>query len=288
MHLALPCFSASSIRLGACCLHGETLVEHRFSRSTFFGYHREESEMLKNEGLLSHFRDKAQETLASGDASTFVRVAADTQRDFESLPPQSPLFLDPDLAFNGPLSPLNGHYQKIYRLSFNKILAVLAHEQRIVSNQSGYYFTGGRGVGKTTMLRISATTIAQLLPKNILTVYTDYASGPQPPLRPSQLVFRAMGHHPVLHDKLQQTDQNSGIDALLAVAEQHRVSVSFYADELQEAYVSDVWSEMHTLATSLKHSLFVTGSDALLPLMVCCEPSHRSYLHSRKYTVLSS
>lgn len=242
----------------------------RYNAVLMYGRHACDDDMLPSGDLdtLVTLRASADAAVSSRDLDKFLDICYATVRLMERLPSKNPLHFPEYLSFVNAPAPWNDVFKKGLANIFAKVMDVRATARNTTirpNNASGMALAGGRGVGKSNGLRLLTLVPALLFPRDIVSVYVDYAGTTMKP-PPSQL----------LRDALRCATGEEGLPApdaplecvLDAIEDNDRVAV-FAGDEFETVYgTATIWGELHVLATKYTPTLFLADSGFKVRAMI--------------------
>jgi hypothetical protein len=241
---------------------------HRIHAPVMLG--RFDGDERVRDATLIRYRMQAEKAFRKRNADAFINVARKTithlgRRSMREMP----LYLPRTLVFLDPPSPASSIMDEVLRKAFSKACDAADIPGGHLNNNSGRAISGVRGVGKIYCLRTCGIVMPLLL-DNVISVWVDYASVEKSDPHRSPFVlmkeawYRRGVQTPVLDD-----EKPENMISLLGHAAKARLSFMLIADEVGHVYTEDtVWTDLHTLANSMHHSLFVSDSSSVLRQLV--------------------
>jgi hypothetical protein len=214
----------------------------------------------------------AKEAMNEADDEKFTNASFSLIRHLETLENNHPLWLNPDIMFNGEGSHLHSSYSDIFSMCLLKTVSTVNPQLSPSSNYSGHYFVGPRGIGKSVMMQTCCLVVGQLLPDTV-SMYLDASVEHQFPFR-----------HSLIHllnerSRDNSLDINSPIRIVLSRAAELKCSLSIFIDEAHVLYKNETdWPDILACITGYRSSVFLSGSDTLLVPCVKLRSKDREFL----------
>ena len=240
-------------------------VRERSTELHFLGKYKEDKEILhdKIHSNLNEEISKSHFTFKDNDWKIFSQQIHHVISKCEKLQPSSPFKLRSQLLFVGKNSLLSNHIIEIMEMCFTKSISNFLNkpyeEENIggckynknmgySNNNSGYFYVGSNGIGKSSLLKIMCLISSLMIP-NLVSIFIDCA-----PIDIPLIYSLNEGLNQFYHSSTAKNSIKS-MGEILNKAGEEGVTMGVFIDESQCLYKPEPWSYLHELITSFDHCL---------------------------------